>query len=221
MFGTSMATPYISGAIGLWRQHRARVWGSEPPGGWTAAALRDFKVTAKAVPLPGSAGLMWPAARVGAGARRLASASSSSASASCWQRRPSAPCFCHAPLPGIVQVYNAIVNPVTVEPWELKLPSALAVHVINLTLTNASPHAISFMLQHAPAATISLAGAWGSHGSSSHFLDASAPTAAVTLEPAAITVPGQGTAQVSSKAALLHCRCQLTRQSRHACTQCR
>lgn len=72
--GTSMATPYLSGVLALWRESKR---GIEPPGGWIAAAMTALKNTARPFSYrspANSSELMWPPAFVGAGVVQAAAA---------------------------------------------------------------------------------------------------------------------------------------------------
>lgn len=64
--GTSMAAPYMSGAVALWLQSRAKAGVPKPADGWKPAVLAAFQNTARPLSYKGSS-LAWPPAKIGAG----------------------------------------------------------------------------------------------------------------------------------------------------------
>ncbi|WIA16699.1 hypothetical protein OEZ85_013356 [Tetradesmus obliquus] len=129
--GTSMACPYVSGVVALWREAMTKAGITEPPGGWVAAAAAALKNTAKPLPFPNtsssSSSLMYPPAKIGA---------------------------------GLVQAHAAVTTPVSINPLELPLRTDLRSQTLQLNLTNTGSVAVSYTVGHQPAVGVSLTRAW-------------------------------------------------------------
>lgn len=89
-------------------------------------------------------------------------------------------------------MYNAIANNVSVSPYEMPLPSALASHSVTLTLKSSSACEATYRPVHAPAASISLSAGWSASYNVSKFMQAAFPTASASFSAASIRVPAGG-----------------------------
>jgi hypothetical protein len=97
-------------------------------------------------------------------------------------KRPS----CHR-----LQAMAAAYTDVSIDPPELLLRTDVAAQTLQLTLTNRGPSDIKYAIQHSPAVGVSLSKAWYRQ-----TYDLDAPSAVVAVQPAAVTVPGNGKATV-------------------------
>ncbi|WIA28016.1 hypothetical protein OEZ86_010604 [Tetradesmus obliquus] len=92
---------------------------------------------------------------------------------------------------GLVRAMAAAFTEVSISPHELLLRTDMAAQTIELTLTNSGPTDITYAIGHSPAVGVSLTKGWYRQ-----VYAVDTPSAAVTAQPAAVTVPGNGKATV-------------------------